>query len=303
MTPFYTLLRVVPNPASGEAVVVGVVLFDGSQYRMRVSQRKTKLAILLARENEAPVWFALQRLQGRVEQDTAARRQTMLTGEVPVSGSLLARGDWEYLSRYSNGALHVDAPLPAVLFEGEDGETVFDQLYSNLVDQKAEFKRKRVNALVKPPVRAMIERVKPKVHTNIELSPRLLESLFFKLRLDCIGMNGSIIGAHSLPLEQLAIGTLQQHLTECRLALKSLTDAYKPKEPGRNVLYLFVDEPDSEADADKHKFWRAIQGDPVMPVRPTDAAEEVAEKIERSGAGKFLNVDGTGTQREMALTA
>ncbi|RAK68182.1 DUF3037 domain-containing protein [Hymenobacter edaphi] len=295
---FYTLLRVVPNPASGEAVVVGLVMFDGTQHEMRVSTRKLKLALLLARHAEASIRYAVRQLEARVEVDTAARRQALVTDQKAGLTRLMSRSDWEYLTRYSNGLVRLDAPTNVAIFESEEPIAVFNQLYTNLVDATEPLKQPRRRLLVKASVKTLIQRVKPQVHTNIVLTPKLLPDLFFNLRLDCVGMNGSLIGAHSLPLDQLGIDTLQQHFSECRFAIKSLTEHYKPKKPQSNVLYLLADEPDERADPDKHKFWRAIQGEPMLKVLPTDEAELVADQIEQTGARTFLKTDPAQQETE-----
>ena len=292
LQPFYTLLRVVPNPASGEAVVVGLVLFDGERHFMRISARKLRLAVMLANHAEASIRFAVRQLETRVEQDTAARRQALMENAAPEEGRLVRRADWNYLSRYMNGMVQVDASQNVMLFEGEEALTAFNQLYENLVAANETAKQPRkAEVLVKAPVRALIQRVKPQVHTNVMLTPKMLPDLFFKLRLDCVGMNGSLIGAHSLPLEQYGIDTLQQHYSECRFALKSLNQHYKPKNPAGNKLYLLADEPDPAVDSDKHKFWQAIQGDSMLRVLRTDEAEMVADQIEETGAAMFLKND------------
>ena len=286
--PFYTLLRVVPNPASGEAVVVGLVLFDGTRHAMQVSTLKLRLAVWLAKQAETTIRYAVRQIEARVEADTTVRRQALLTGNLPESTRLMNRADWEYLARYSNGMLRVDSLMNVALFPDEDVTTVFNQLYSSLVDSNEPLKSNRVKPLVKSSVRTLIQRVKSQVHTNIKLTPKLLPDLFFNLNLDCVGMNGSLIGAHSLPIDQLGIDTLQQHFSECRFAIKSLSEHYKPHKPQSNILYILADEPDEQVEPDKHKFWRAIQGEPMLKVLPTDEAELVADQIERTGARMFL---------------
>ncbi|RSK37314.1 DUF3037 domain-containing protein [Hymenobacter metallilatus] len=288
-TAFYTLLRIMPNPASGEAVVVGLVLFDGMQHEVRVSKRKLKLAILLARNAEAAIRYAIRQIEARVETDTIARSQAMVSERLPELTQLMSRSDWEYLTKYSNGLLRVDHPMNVAMFDGDNPALVFNQLYTSLVDSDDSVKQPKRKTLVNESVKTLIQRVKPQVHTNITLTPKLLPDLFFNLRLDCIGMNGSLIGAHSLHLEQLSMDTLQQHFSECRFAIKSLSKHYKPQKPQSNILYLLADEPDERADPDKHKFWRAIQEEPMLKVIPTDEAELIADQIERTGARTFLN--------------
>lgn len=287
-TPFFTLLRVMPNPASGEAVVVGLVLFDGERYWHEVSARKLKLAFLLARRAEATLQYAVRQLVARLEGDTEVRRAATAVGETPNELLLLSRANWEYLSRYSNGILRIDAPAAAALFPEDNPEDLFRVLFSTLVDSTDQAKRSRQRVLVSQPVKQLIQRVERQVHTNVLLTPKMLPDLFFNLRLDCIGMNGALIGAHSLPLEQYTMNTLQQHASECRFALKSLTEHYKPKKPAENLLYIIADEPDAFVDADKHKFWRAIRKESMFRVIATDEAPLVAERIEQTHATTFL---------------
>lgn len=287
-TPFYTLLRIVPNPASGEAVVVGLVFFDGIRHEIQVSNHKLRLAVWLARHAETTIRYAVRQLEARVEADTGIRRQALLAGHLPESANLMNRSDWEYLARYSNGMVRVDSLMNVALFPDDNVTTVFNQLYASLVDSNEIIKHNRTKPLVRSSVRTLIQRVKSQVHTNINLTPKILPDLFFNLSLDCLGMNGSLIGAHSLPIDQLRIDTLQQHFSECRFAIKSLSEHYKPHKPQSNILYLLADEPDEQVEPDKHKFWRAIQGEPMLKVLPTDEAELVADQIERTGAKMFL---------------
>ncbi len=291
MLPFYTLLRVVPNPASGEAVVVGLVLFDGISYIIRVSPRKLNLAIKLVPHAETTIRFAVRKLENRVAQDTAVRREALAADRLPDAAQVITQDNWNYLNRYMNGLVQVDKPEAIMLFADDKPQTVFEQLYESLVAANEPVKRSRKKATVKLPVRKMIERVKTQVHTNVTLTPAMLPDLFFQLKLECIGMNGSLIGAHSLPLDRLSIGTLQQHYSECQFALKSLTQHYQPEKPEKNKLYLLADEPNPVTDTDKHKFWQAIQGNPVFKVLRTDEAEIVAEQIEKTGAQLFLKAD------------
>ncbi|MDJ0366320.1 DUF3037 domain-containing protein [Hymenobacter sp. H14-R3] len=287
-TAFYTLLRVVPNPASGEAVVVGLVLFDGTRHEIQISTRKLRLALLFAKHAETTIRYAVRQIEARVEADTNVRRQAILAGCLPEPSRLMNWSDWEYLARYSNGMVRVDSLMNVALFSDDDVTTVFNQLYTNLVDSNEQVKHHRVKPLVKKSIRTLIQRVQSQVHTNINLTPKLLPDLFFNLSLDCLGMNGSLIGAHSLPIDQLRIDTLQQHFSECRFAIKSLSEHYKPHKPQSNILYLLADEPDEQVEPDKHKFWRAIQGEPMLKVLPTDEAELIADLIERTGAKTFL---------------
>jgi hypothetical protein len=296
--PFYTLLRVVPNPASGEAVVVGLVLFDGIGYAMRVSPRKLSLAIKLVPHAETTIRFAVRKLENRVAQDTAVRCEALAADQLPDAAQVITQDNWNYLNRYMNGLVQVDKPEAVMLFADDNPQTVFEQLYESLVAANEPVKRARKKATVKLPVRKMIERVKTRVHTNVTLTPAMLPDLFFQLKLECIGMNGSLIGAHSLPLDRLSIGTLQQHYSECQFALKSLTQHYQPEKPEKNKLYLLADEPNHLTDSDKHKFWQAIQGNPVFKVLRTDEAEMVAEQIEKTGAQVFLKTDPA--QQEIA---
>lgn len=289
--PFYTLLRVVPNPASGEAVVVGLVLFDGISYIIRVSPRKLNLAIKLVPHAETTIRFAVRKLENRVAQDTVVRREALATDRLPDAAQVITQDNWNYLNRYMNGLVQVDRSEAVMLFADDNPQTVFDQLYESLVAANEPVKRSRKKTTVKLPVKKLIERVKEQVHTNVTLTPTMLPDLFFQLKLECLGMNGSLIGAHSLPLDRLSIGTLQQHYSECQFALKSLNQYYKPQKPGNNKLYLLADEPNAVTDTDKHKFWQAIQGNSIFKVLRTDEAEIVAEQIEETGAKIFLKTD------------
>jgi len=46
----------------------------------------------------------------------------------------------------------------------------------------------------------LINKVQDRVHTNYRFTPELFPSIYFNYRMDCIGLNGSLVGAKSLIL-------------------------------------------------------------------------------------------------------
>ncbi|SDX81014.1 hypothetical protein [Hymenobacter psychrophilus] len=293
IAPFHTLIRIAPNPASGEAVVIGIVFFDGTRYWLRVSSRKVRLAGLLAPNLKGVIRDAVANVERRVALDTQTRQSAVAASTRPSGGNLLQPADWEYLSRYSNGIVRVGPLNTVAIFEGESPEGVFEQLYVQLVDGsnvQEQLSKVTPSPLVQETVLQLMERVKPIVHTNLKITDRQLPELFFEFRMECIGLNGSFTAAHALPLESYGMDTLQQHVFEYDTVARSLLRKFK-RDPRKSAFYLLCDEPNEESDPDKHKFWRAVKENPLLTVIPSDKAEMVAERIEETGARKFLKAE------------
>ncbi|OUJ67843.1 hypothetical protein [Hymenobacter crusticola] len=302
-TAFHTLIRIAPNPASGEAVVVGLVFFDGSRYWMRVSSRKVRLAGMLIPQARGVVRDVVSQIERRVATDMQARQAAVAEGVKPSGKHLLQLADWEYLSRYSNGILRIGTPTSVAMFENDTPESVFEQLFVRLVDSTVSQDKPsliQASPLVQEPVVQLMERVKPLVHTNLRITDRQLPELFFEFRMECLGLNGSFTAAHVLPLDFYGMDTLQQHVFEYDTVARSLLRKFRRDSKG-SAFYLLCDEPSEESDPDKHKFWRAIKENPLLKVIPIEEAGEVAERIEKTGAKRFLKAEPTHTsQQEVA---
>ncbi|MBJ6111794.1 DUF3037 domain-containing protein [Hymenobacter sp. BT523] len=284
LAAFHLLVRIAPNPVAGEAVAVGLVFFDGQRYRFRFSPRKQRLAAELAPASRRIVYQLIQQVAQRLEGDTEAR----LRGVKANSPELIQLADWQYMNRYSNGLLQISNPNPVALFENDAPGTVFEQLYGRLVEKSRVVSAPSLDVFTSPaPVRALVERVKGSVHTELHLTDQLLSGLFFELDLTCLGLNGSFTAAHTLPLERFTMPTLQQHIFEYETAAQILTRTYE-KSLEKSAFYVICDEPSQSKDPAKHKLWQVLKSHPVLKTLPTSQAEEVAERIEKTKAHRFL---------------
>jgi hypothetical protein len=188
------------------------------------------------------------------------------------------------------------------MFENDTSEKVFEQLFSHLVDStlvKERVVRSTSTSLVQKTVQELMERVEPLVHTNLKITERQLPELFFEFRMECIGLNGSFTAAHALPLAFYGMDTLQQHVFEYDTIARSLLRRFK-KDPKGSAFYLLCDEPNEDSAPDKHKFWRAVKENPLLKVIPTEEAPMVAERIEKTGARRFLKAEPPQPQHEAA---
>lgn len=292
LAAFHLLVRIAPNPVAGEAVAVGLVFFDGQRYQFRFSPRKQRLAAELAPASRRIVYQLIDHVAQRLESDTEAR----LHGVNNNSPELIKLADWQYMNRYSNGLLQISDPHPVVLFEDDVPSAVFEQLYGRLVEKSKAASDPSLDTFISPaPIQALVERVKESVHTELHLTDQLLSGLFFELDLTCLGLNGSFTAAHTLPLERFTMPTLQQHIFEYETAAQILTQTYK-KSLENSAFYIICDEPSQSKDPAKHKLWQALERHPVLKTLPTAQAEQVADRIEKTKAHRFLRSVHRGTR-------
>jgi len=102
--------------------------------------------------------------------------------------------------------------------------------------------------------------------------------------MDCIGLNGSFVGAKSLPLDS-SIQTLEKNVSHYVTLIAFLSQQYQ-KDLSKNKFFLITDEP--QQNTHEHRFWEEMKDVPSFEMIPSDEAEKVAEVVENTGATVFL---------------
>lgn len=281
MKTFYTIIKLSPNTVAGDSLSIGLLVCRGKEYWLKISETRKNIAKKLLNDKEKSADFALKQLSAYLKKiKTEAVKEQLFSLEAFITRDYL-----DYLNVYANGILQFSKT--SVLDDDFDNEK-FIKLYSLLiekfeVEQYSQLKQIRSNFYQKVNT-GLITKVEDKIHTHISLNDHNLKSLYFNIDMDCIGKNGSFVGAKSLTMDH-TVPTLKRNVSEYVTLIALLSQQYQ-KNLDSNRFYLIADEPPFKSE--EHKFWQEMREVPAFTMIPSDEVEQVTEVVEKSGATRFL---------------
>ena len=287
MKSFYSLIKVHPNSSTEDSIVLGLIISDSQSVRFKYSSLKKRILNSLMRENTKMLEFILKEIESSITKENENKE----LGRTALfeSSTKLSVDYFEYLSKYSNGVLKFTSPK---LIDDTITDDRFSQLFYLLVGDTFEIKNdKKIEKearFYKRVDKNLINRVKGKVHTNIELDSTFAPTLLSSFKLDCIGKNGSLVGAKTLPLTK-TIQTLHKDLNTYISVIAHLRelDGIKHKE---NQFFLISDEPEVKS-SDEYKVYKHLKdSEHLFSLINSQESERVAEIIEKKNAQTFLTI-------------
>lgn len=284
MKTYYSIIKISPNSMAGDLVSIGLLVCQENEFWIRFSDRKKTILKKLI-ENSDTIDFVCKQLEAHIKRlkETAEKNKN----ELFLLDMLLQSEYFEYLNRYSNGLLQFSTPA----FLNDDfSDEKFDKLFSLLIDSRVFEEKEKTPPAVdieKIIEQKLIERVENKIHTRVQFSEDVLQSVYFKFQMDCIGLNGAFVGAKSISFSQSS-QTIDKNIAHYSYLISVLSTTYQ-KEIRDNNFYLIADEPEKKT-SEEHKIWRDIKESPLFKVIPVEAAETVAEMVEKKEARKFLEM-------------
>lgn len=287
MNSFYSLIKISPNSFTEDAIVLGMILSDGGHIHFKCSELKKRVIKSLLKEDSKMIDLIIKELGATIQKTNDQKKKAK--GDIFDLNHLLSEDYFQYLSKYSNGILSFTQPKAVLDVVNQEK---FNQLFRLFVDQaedvpKAKSKEKEVqfyNRINKK----LIQRVEKKVHTNIELDSTFAPTLLSVFKIDCIGKNGSFIGAKTLPLTK-SIATLHKDLNTYISVIAHLRNYEGVKEEG-NQFYLISDEPKSKKTDEFRIYKHLKESESIFKLISSNESDEVAEQIESKNAKRFLEL-------------
>lgn len=296
MKTFYTILKLSPNTMAGDSLSIGLLVCSGNEYWLKISETKKNIIKKLIVNKTKSVDFVLRQLENYLKQlKTTSDHEQLFPLERFITADYI-----DYLKVYSNGLLQFSK---ASILDDNFNSEKFIKLYSLLIEKEPELKlalketdklndaKLNINRYYETDLDInqkvqlnLIQRVENKIHTEITLNHSNLKSLYFNINVDCIGLNGSFVGAKTLLLEN-TVQTLEKYVSHYVTLIAFLSQQYK-KDLDKNNFFLITDEP--ERKTPEHKFWQEMRNVPSFEMIPSDEAEKVAEVVEKTGATRFL---------------
>lgn len=282
MKKFYTIIQLAPNKAAGDTVAIGMLLFDGSKLKYYISDKKKNIALKLLNDKNIDIDFFIKQITNKcdiINNDIDERNLFNKYDKISDVSYI------NYLSNYSNGLLQFSKPT---VFFDEVDDFKFNNLI-NLFFNETIFKNEilihneiNIEAIVQ---NELIEKVTNKIHTNYKFSPNNLNSIYFPFEMDCIGLNGSLIGAKSMSFEKSKT-TLDKNLSHYFTLISMLSSKYN-KSLKDNKFYLITEEP-SVIDSEEHIVWESIIKNELVTLIHPEQSNIVADLVFEKNAGKFL---------------
>ena len=282
MKKFYTIIQLAPNKAAGDTVAIGMLLFDGSKLKYYISDKKKNIALKLLNDKNVDIDFFIKQITNKcdiINNDIDERNLFNKYDKISDVSYI------NYLSNYSNGLLQFSKPT---VFFDEVDDFKFNNLI-NLFFNETVFKNEivvhneiNIEAIVQ---NELIEKVNNKIHTNYKFTPNNLNSIYFPFEMDCIGLNGSLIGAKSMSFEKSKT-TLDKNLSHYFTLISMLSSKYN-KSLKDNKFYLITEEP-SEIGSEEHIVWESIIKNELVTLIHPEQSNIVADLVFEKNAGKFL---------------
>lgn len=304
MNPFYSLVRIVPGSAESDVITVGLLVHSGDRLLLRLSPYKLRLARhFFKADTSGSVDSALRQLQLKVR-DVNAQLEKL--NNPPVRGQqalnwepsyreksfVFEFAEAEYLHRYYNGILQFTAPTPlAVQWNAQLFDIIYKAfVYKELEDDIApEVDTENVRLFQSRVENKLIKRVADKVNVNLEVKEYVLPGLHFHFEMDCIGINGALVGAYAIDFTQSPTTTDKKfgHYID---VINRLVHKYQRQDKD-NAFYLIADEPESTNQSEKAKQWRSWRESPQVNIISSQDVAQVAERIERTNAHRLVQFE------------
>ena len=284
MKTYYTILKLSPNTIVGDSLSIGLLVGRGNRYWLKVSDHKKNIAKKLLGDKEKSVDFVIKQLSTYLKQ----LNQETQKSDLFKFESFITEDYINYLNIYANGIFQFSK---ASVIDDDFDDLKFSKLYSLLIEkniiekEEVDYLVHNTNSLLEQNVQnLLISKVRDKIHTEITIDNSILESIYFNYNMDCIGLNGSFVGAKSMSLD-LTVPTLEKNVSHYVTLIALLSQKYD-KNLNYNKFFLIADEPSFETPA--HKFWEEMKEVSTFKLIPSDEVEQVTETVEQTGATKFL---------------
>jgi hypothetical protein len=285
MKNFYSLLKLSPNIATEDSVAIGMLLFDGEKFRYYFSDKKKRLANKLLDDKNVNLNFIVNQVIEKCNSINSVKEEIKLFYKAEKLSDL---SYFDYLSNYSNGLIQFSKPKG--LYE-EINDSAFEKLINFLFKEPvhecltvaSSFDFFRSIEIVE---RKLINKVDKKVHTHYKFKPEVFPSIYFPYEMDCIGLNGSLIGAKSLSFDK-SLQLIDKDISHYFTLISSLTSRYN-KSLKDNNFYLISEEPE-KVGSKEHRLWESVRCNELISVIHPEESDEVAALIIEKKATKFLD--------------
>ncbi len=284
MKQFYSIVKIVPNVVTEDSIAIGIVLYDGERLRTYFSKKKKSLANRLFPASSSLISGYIKQIEAKCEEVNLEKNETKLFYD---NTKITVSSYYDYLNQYSNGLLRFSTPIA---YSGTMDDAQFSRLISVVFNEKEPqiipAMSLNTGAITQIIEKKLIDKVKDRIHTNYKITSEKLPEIYFSLEMDCLGLNGSLIGAKSLSFEK-SIPTIDRNLSHYYTLISTLSSKYK-RSLADNFIYLISREPEN-IGSDQHKFWESVKKNSLIEVIDPEESDVVAKLVIEKEAKTFLD--------------
>jgi hypothetical protein len=288
MKTFYSIIKIASNSVAGDMLSIGLLVHNGETVYLKFSDEKKQIAKKIIDGADMSIDFICQQIQQKIDKINGQNSHSENSLFPRQLSNIFNEETISQFSAYSNGLVRFGEP---VFLNDNLTEEKFFKLYQLLVDKSSiravhgqVNRESRIKELVDS---KLIKRVQEIVHTNLELTPKTFPGLYYPFTIDCIGKNGSFIGAKTISFDRKA-ESIDREVSHYMTLITLLDKQYSHK--GTNdKFYIIGDEP-GQTNSKEHQIWADLIKSPVVQLINPDDSEKVAEEIESNGASKFIKL-------------
>jgi len=285
MKKFYSILKLSPNIATQDSVAIGILLYDGKKFRYHFSERKRKLAKNLLNDKNVNLKFIVNQIIEKCDTINLDKKELQCFSKFDELSKI---SYFDYLNKYSNGLIQFSKPK--IILE-DINDIIFEKLVQSLFAEpvfslNSNSLKNDISAMRNIIYEKLINKIDNKVHIDYKFNPEVFQSIYFTYEMDCIGLNGSLIGAKSFSFEN-SLQTIDKNLSHYFTLISSLTSKYN-KSLIENDFYLITDEPQNIASKE-HKLWESVNYNKIITVINPEESDIIAKSIFDKNAKKFLS--------------
>jgi hypothetical protein len=284
MQTFYSVIKIAPNTITDDSLSIGLLAWNGNEFLFQFSEERKNGIKRFIGSNNGVIDFVVKQLSEYVNRLNKELENNQTS--VFQFDSILNSEYFNYLNTYSNGLLRFSKPN---LINDKIDNNSFSKLFSLLVDSSLDKKtvlkddyEVKFNSTIKS---KLINVLSNKIHTEKKIDKRILPSMYFSYELDCIGLNGALVGAKSIHFNK-SFETIDKNISHYSYLISLLSNKYST-ELKKNNFFLIADEP-VEINTPEHKTWESIKENPLFKLINTEELFKVTSVVETTNANKFL---------------
>ncbi|NDV14911.1 hypothetical protein GO009_02640 [Muricauda sp. TY007] len=288
MKKFYSIVKIVTDMTVNDSISTGIIVNDGTRLLFKFSDYKKSIAKRLFQSDSDDIDFAIKQLEKRIEEINKSINLEGTIGlfDLTEYNSQLKSDYFTYLNAYTTGLIQFGSPKLILDSHSIDLDKLF-KLYVDPVEHIKDNKGEEDLLIIKSHVqKRLISKVEERIHTNIKIDSNLISDIIFPYELDCIGMNGSLVGAKSLSFEH-SHQTVDKYVSHYITLITSLSYKYS-KSLKDNRFYLIANEP-KDVKSETYKIWDRVYNNKLIDILHPDQSDIVAERVFETNATKFLN--------------
>lgn len=124
MNTFYSIIKIAPNSASVDAIAIGLIAYNGSVFKVKISNWKIGIAKRLLNNEKQIIDLIKKQIFEKINE--------INQNSTKIPNQIFNSSYFAYLANYSNGMLQFTPPNP--IDKEKLNEEDFENLYQLMID-------------------------------------------------------------------------------------------------------------------------------------------------------------------------